>query len=190
MSELASDRGHMQMRENTDDRSVRWAVVVLVKIPQILMAGVLTLLIVFLVAAVVSRYFMDIGMPWADEFARILFAWIVMVGFALAVQQRSNVGVEWLVLKMPPAMKQACYVLQDIVILIFSVVFTYAAWQSFKFSKMQILPALDVTIGWLYGSVVAAGGLMIVYSIFNVIESLRGQRQDTHFDAPEATGGE
>lgn len=190
MSELVSEREHMQMRENTDDRSVRWAVVVLVKIPQILMAGVLTLLIVFLVAAVISRYFMDIGMPWADEFARILFAWIVMVGFALAVQQRSNVGVEWLVLKMPPAMKQACYVLQDIVILIFSVVFTYAAWQSFKFSKMQILPALDVTIGWLYGSVVAAGGLMIVYSIFNVIESLRGQRQDTHFDAPEATGGE
>ncbi|HMM71419.1 MAG TPA: TRAP transporter small permease [Rhodocyclaceae bacterium] len=145
------------------------------RIPEILTVVVLVVLIVFLVISVISRYAMDLGMTWSDELARLLFAWLVLVGFALAVRHRANVGVDWFIAKLSTRARRAVTVVQDAVILAFSVVFTWEAWVTVGFSLMQRLPALDITTAWLYGSAVAAGVLMVIYGIANLIDSLRGR---------------
>ena len=145
---------------------------VLVGFPRMVLAGLLALLIIFPGDVVISRYFMQLGTPWSDEFARILFAWIVMVGFAVAVQQRANVAVDILVERAGPLHETRLYILQDALILVFSVVFTYAAYQTVQFASIQTLPGLGITIGWLYSSCVAAGVLMVVYAALMLIQTL------------------
>lgn len=145
------------------------------KIPEILTVAVLIVLILFLVISVVSRYAMDLGLTWSDELARLLFAWLVLVGFALAVRHRANVGVDWFIAGLPAQKQRVMKVLQDLIILGFSVVFTWQAWVTVGFSLMQRLPALDITIAWLYGSALAAGVLMVIYGIANLIDSIRGR---------------
>lgn len=146
-----------------------------VKIPEILSVAVLLVLILFLVISVVSRYAMNLGLTWSDELARVLFAWLVLVGFALAVRHRANVGVDWFIAGLSPRTRRVVTVLQDLIILAFSVVFTWEAWVTVGFSLMQRLTALDITIAWLYGSALAAGVLMVIYGIANLIGSIRGR---------------
>jgi TRAP-type C4-dicarboxylate transport system permease small subunit len=159
------------------DRSF-WRLALL--IPEVLCALVLGLLIVFLVISVFSRYAMDLGLPWSDELARLLFVWIVLVGFAVAVRHRANVGVDWLVAKLSPGIRRMVVVAQDVIVLAFSVFFTWEAWVTVGFSLMQSLPALDITIAWLYGSALAAGVLMIIFGIANLVDSLQGRIPPLH----------
>jgi TRAP-type C4-dicarboxylate transport system permease small subunit len=155
-----------------------WKLVLL--IPEALCAAVLALLVIFLVISVFSRYAMDLGLTWSDEFARVLFAWMVLVGFAIAVRHRANVGVDWLVCKLNAKCQRAVAIAQDILILAFSVFFTLQSWVTVGFSLMQRLPALDVTIAWLYASALAAGVLMVIYSVANLIDSLQARMPPSH----------
>lgn len=156
-------------------------------IPEALCATVLALLTIFLVISVFSRYAMDLGLPWSDELARLLFAWIVLVGFAIAVRHRANVGVDWLVVKFSPRKQRVIAVLQDLTVLGFSVFFTWQAWVTVGFALMQRLPALDITIAWLYGSALGAGLLMILYGIANLVDTLQGRVPAGHHEVHSET---
>jgi len=148
--------------------------VILVKIPEILSAITLSGLMIFLIVSVVSRYVMDLGIPWSDELSRLLFAWIVLIGFALAVQRRANVGVDWFVSIASEKTRKRLYLFQDIAILAFSLFFTWASYVTVGFSLLQRLPAMGVTIAWLYGSCLAAGVLMSIYALVNLVSTMRG----------------
>ncbi|MEP7299957.1 MAG: TRAP transporter small permease [Caldimonas sp.] len=147
----------------------------LLRIPEAFIAVLLALLIGFLVASVVSRYIMDIGVPWSDEVARLLFIWIVFIGFAVAVRQRSNVGVDWLVNKLAPKRRWVVTLLQDGAILVFAGYFTWQSQVTVGFSLMQRMPGLDITIAWLYASALVCGALMILYAASNLIDTLSGK---------------
>ena len=158
----------------------RW--ILILRIPEFLCAMVLAMLIVFLGISVISRYGMDLGLTWADELARLLFAWIVLVGFAIAVRHRSNVGVDWLVSKLSPLRRRSVAFAQDLLVLAFSLFFTWEAYVTVGFSMMQRLPALDITIAWLYGSALAAGILMVLYASANLIDTIMGRIPPAHFE--------
>lgn len=161
----------MQTTERESAVKMAW---LLVRVPEILSAITLAVLMIFLVLSVISRYAMNLGLPWSDELARLLFAWIVLIGFAMAVQRRANVGVDWLVSKASLRVRKWMYLAQDIAVLGFSIFFTWASYVTVGFSMMQRMPALDVTIAWMYGSCLAAGVLMTIYAIFNLISTAKG----------------
>jgi len=154
----------------------------LLRIPEFLCAVLLALLIIFLAFSVFTRYAMDIGLTWADEFARLLFAWVVLIGFAIAVRHRSNVCVDWLVSKLSPLNYKRVTLLQNLIILAFSVFFTWEAYVTVGFSMMQRLPAMDVSIAWLYGSTLAAGILMTLYSFANMMDTIYGRLSPVHLE--------
>jgi len=169
--------------DRASSREGSWSFqMLMLRIPEVLGAMALGLLIVFLVISVFSRYAMDLGLPWSDELARLLFVWIVMVGFAIAVRHRSNVGVDWLVTKLPPAGRRVVAVVQDVAVLAFAVFFTWQSYVTVGFAMMQRMPALDITIAWLYGSALAAGVLMIVYGLANLVDTLKRRIPPSHFE--------
>lgn len=162
------------MQTNQRTSSTGLLAVILVKIPEILSAITLAALMIFLVVSVLSRYVMDLGIPWSDELARLLFAWIVLIGFAMAVHRRANVGVDWFVSNASEKNRKRLYLFQDIAVLAFSIFFTWASYVTVGFSLLQRLPALGITIAWLYGSCLAAGVLMSIYALFNLVSTARG----------------
>ena len=156
---------------------------VLVRIPELVLALLVAVLVLFLTLAVVIRYVFDIGIAWSDELARMLFVWVVFVGFAVAIRHRGNVGVEVVVDRLPRPLRRGLIVLQDLAVAAFSVFFAWQAAVAVKFSLLQRLPVMQVTIAWLYSAVLAAGALMVVYSVLNLVDTLRGRTHDTHPDA-------
>lgn len=171
--------------ENAGTTRGRWWFV-LVRIPELILAALVAILVVFLTLAVVVRYVFDIGIAWSDELARMLFVWVVFVGFAVAIRHRGNIGVELFVDRMPKTVRRGLVLLQDVAVLAFSLFFAWQAAVTVKFSLMQRLPVMQVTIAWLYAAVLAAGVLMILYSAANLVDTLRGRSLDGHADAAGA----
>lgn len=161
----------MQTTERKSGFRLGW---LLARVPEVLAATTLAVLMIFLVISVVSRYAMDLGLPWSDELARLLFAWIVLIGFAMAVQRRANVGVDWFVSKASLKARRWIFLMQDAAVLAFSIFFTWASYVTVGFSMMQRMPALGITIAWMYGSCLVAGVLMIIYAAFNLISTASG----------------
>lgn len=56
-----------------------------------------------LFANVVLRYVFDSGLIWALEFVQYLFAWVVLIGAAHGVKAGIHLGIDVLVVKLPPA---------------------------------------------------------------------------------------
>lgn len=151
------------------------ATLLLVRIPELLSATLVATLVVFLVLAVLGRYVFDIGIAWSDELSRTLFIWVVFLGFAIAIRHRGNIGVELLVDRLSQANRNRLLVVQDAAVLAFAVFFTWQAVVTFRFSLLQRLPVMQITIGWLYAAVVMAGILMVGYAAANLLDSVRGR---------------
>ncbi len=146
------------------------------RIPEFLLAMLIAVLVVFLTASVFGRYALDIGLAWSDEAARLLFIWVVFVGFAVGVRHRAHIGVEFVVDRLSPRWRHVIEIIQDLAILGFSILFTWQSLITVRFSFLQRFPGLEVSIAWLYSAVLVAGVLMTIYAIFNLWETLRGKR--------------
>lgn len=157
---------------------------VLVRIPELITALIVAVLVVFLSLSVIGRYVFDIGIAWSDELARMLFVWVVFLGFAVAIRHRGNIGVELLVDRLPRPIRRRIILMQDVVVLVFSLFFTWEAAVTMRFSLLQRLPVLQITIAWLYAAVVVAGVMMTVYAALNLRDTLRGKM--AHVDAAGA----
>jgi TRAP-type C4-dicarboxylate transport system permease small subunit len=168
--------------KSTGER-VFWFLVL--KIPEILLAILIGVLVVFLTVSVIARYALDIGLSWSDEASRLLFIWTVFVGFAVGVRHRAHIGVDFVIDRLPSKQRWLVEIVQDAAILIFSIIFTVQGWITVKFSFLQRLPGLDVSIAWLYFAVLVAGVLMTIYAIFNLWDTMRGKRA-----RPDALGTE
>lgn len=163
----------LQSEKSGGGRGRAWFV--LVRIPELFLALIVAVLVVFLSLAVVGRYLFDIGIAWSDELARMLFVWVVFLGFAVAIRHRGNIGVELLVDRLSRPARRIVILFQDIVVLAFSLFFTWEAAVTVRFSLMQRLPVLQITIAWLYAAVLVAGVMMTVYAVLNLRDTLRGK---------------
>jgi TRAP-type C4-dicarboxylate transport system permease small subunit len=146
----------------------------LLRVPEILLGLLVASLVLFLTFSVFARYVLSFGMAWSDEAARLLFVWTVFLGFAVGLKHRGNIGVELVVDRLPAAWKRRAIVFQDLAILVFSLVFLWQSVITVKFSFLQRLPALQVSIAWLYFAVLIGSILMTIYAVANLWETLRG----------------
>jgi TRAP-type transport system small permease protein len=157
---------------------------VLLRIPEALLGILVAALVVFLTFSVFARYVFNLGLVWSDEVARLMFVWTVFLGFAVGLKHRGNIGVELIVDRLPPVWRRRASILQDAAILVFSMVFVWQAAIATKFSFLQRLPALQVSIAWLYFAVLIAAVLMVIYAAANLWETLRSDGpRDSSADA-------
>lgn len=158
----------------------------LLRLPELALAIIVGVLTIFLNVSVISRYFLGVGITWSDEAARVLFAWVVFGGMAVGLRHRGHVGVELLVDRMGPRLRRLVFILQDVLVLIFSLFWTWQSIPSIRFAMRQRLPALQISIAWLYAAVVFAGVLMVIYSVANLIDTLRGNTPHADAEASAA----
>lgn len=158
----------------------------LLRLPELALAILVGVLTIFLNISVISRYFLGIGITWSDEAARVLFAWVVFVGMAVGMRHRGHVGVELVVDRLGPGLRRAVFIFQDVLVLLFSVFWTWQSIPTVRFAMRQRLPALQISIAWLYAAVVFAGVLMVIYSFANLVETVRRNTPRADSEADEA----
>lgn len=119
-----------------------------------------------ILAQVFMRYVLGAPISWAEEFAVLLFAWLIFLGAAYVQRDDSHLSIDSLRRSAGPRLALALDVLRLGVIAACSLV---VIWQGIALSLQTLsleYPAMGVSRAWLYASAPAclAVGLVYVYA--------------------------
>lgn len=127
-----------------------------------LMAFILAVMVVLVFGNVLLRYGFNSGITVSEEVSRWLFIWITMLGALVGLRERTHLGVDMVVAKLPPLGKKICLAASYLIML-------FILWLLFQGSVAQ------TRINWDVEAPVTGLSMAIVYSVgifFSVCASL------------------
>ena len=130
-----------------------------------------TLLLV--VINVFTRYLLNYIIPWGEEVATSCFVYTTFVGGAWCLRTRQLVGVDILVDKFPKKTVRIITVITDAIIVFLNVYITYLAIRFTYSSRIKTMPILKISSVYLNFALILGFGLMSVYSVSNLIKSIK-----------------
>ncbi|MGJ8656983.1 MAG: TRAP transporter small permease [Akkermansiaceae bacterium] len=131
-------------------------------------------ILLLVVILIIADNKLDLGAVWANELARFMLVWIIMLGGTLAYAEHSHLGLDILVDKFDTPTKHASYILSHTLILLFALlVLVYGGYQLVigRIEMGQTMPALKISKGWFYASLPLAGILISTTSIAHLLAS-------------------
>jgi len=130
------------------------------------------IMVVLLFGQVISRYFFNFPIMWAEEVGRYLFVWIVYLGAAQAFFKRRHLAVDFLAEKLsPPYSTYLNLILYSIIMVFLFFVFLYGLrYVGLSLSKPAYSVKL-ISLGWVYASV-PIGCLFMIFNIIRTIPTI------------------
>lgn len=146
-------------------------------------------LVVLVVWQVFTRLVLNDPSPWTEEAARYVFVWASMIGIAIAVGEKADVVMDFLVEKLPRQWQRIADILAYLTTLAFvAYVLIYGGIKQSALAWTQRNPLLPFTQGELYLALPIAGFLLAFYLILHIAHALSPRytvREGFHED-PEA----
>ncbi|GAA6140633.1 TRAP transporter small permease [Hydrogenophaga sp. 5NK40-0174] len=138
----------------------------------LIMVLCLVVMVVLVFSNVVLRYAFDSGIVIAEEISRWLFMWVVFLGATVAWRDRSHMGTDMLVARLPRP-------LHRLVLIAGHGLMLYATWLMFSGSWMQVqlnwdveAPVSGYSQAWADGSglvFAVSCGLLLVLDIVRLM---------------------
>ena len=141
---------------------------------------------VLVIINVFSRYFFNAPIAWVEEVATSCFVYTVFVGAAWCLRTRQHVGVDLLVDRLPEKAREVVHLLTDIVILVLNGYVTYLSVLFMRSSKVKTMPILKISSVWLNSALILGFGLMTIYSLMNLIRTIREPADSKRGEAAES----
>jgi TRAP-type transport system small permease protein len=141
-----------------------------------LMLAVIGLITVILCVQwqVIGRYVFNDTPTWAEALAMLVILYVTALGVAVGVRDAGHIGLESLVVLLPPAWQHRIEILIHALVGLFGVLMVKGGWlwASAKWGEKK--PMLGVPDGMDYLPLVIAGALIVLFSIEHIIALLRG----------------
>jgi TRAP-type transport system small permease protein len=138
----------------------------------VLLVACLALMVVLVFANVVLRYAFNSGLTLSEELSRWLFVWTTFLGAVAALQDRSHLGTDTLISRLPIAGKKICLGLSFVLML-------YACWLVFqggleqtKINWDSTSPVMEVSMGYFYLSGVVfsvLGSIILLNKLWRLV---------------------
>lgn len=155
---------------------------------KLLIAACLALMVLLVLGNVVLRYAFNSGLTLSEELSRWLFVYLVFLGAVVALRERAHLGVDLLLVRMPPALRRACLGLSQLLML-------WATWLLLKGSWTQTLINLESTApasglplavvyaaGLVYG---ASAGLILLWDLWRTLSDAQSATEALPIRASE-----
>jgi TRAP-type C4-dicarboxylate transport system permease small subunit len=136
----------------------------------------ITLMVGLTVIVIVAVIFRKLGssLSWYDEVASIMLVWVTYYGSALAALRRKHIGFDGFLLSLPDAPRKAAFVLSEILIIGFFVMFSWGGWIVFRVVEGDGLVSLPWVPQQIPHSVIPIGGaVFIVAELLSIPEAWR-----------------
>jgi len=146
----------------------------------------LIMLASLVVIAVVFRYGLNASLPWYDEVASVLLAWITYYGAALAALRRGHLGFAGLVLGLPPLARGLLFIAAEAVVYAVFITMAWAGWYVLRVMAGETLVALEWVPLQFTQSVVPIGcGLFVLAQILSTPQAWARSRAGRDAEADE-----
>lgn len=95
-------------------------------------------------AEVIARFVFNTGIHWAQEATLLLSAWMVLLGCAWAVREKSHICVDALLDRLPGGIRRWVVLFSVGVALVYCGMFGYSSWVYVSKLKMIGIPLDDI----------------------------------------------
>jgi TRAP-type C4-dicarboxylate transport system permease small subunit len=113
-----------------------------------------------------------LGQPsaWSEEAARHTFVWVSLIGIAIAVGEKADVIMDFLVERLPRSLQRVADILAYLATLAFVLyVMVFGGLQQSMLAWSQKNPLLPLTQGQLYLALPIAGVLLTIYLLIHIV---------------------
>jgi TRAP-type C4-dicarboxylate transport system permease small subunit len=140
----------------------------------VVLAALTTVMSLAIFVQVLCRVFLGTAIVWAEEFAVLLFAWMIFLGSAYGQRNDSHLSIDTLRNILGRNAQIVLDVFRLVVIAACSLV---AIWQGINLTGRTLpllYPAMEITRAWLYASVPVCFTIGLIYMAVDVYGRLRG----------------
>jgi TRAP-type C4-dicarboxylate transport system permease small subunit len=102
---------------------------------------------------------------WVEELGEMLLAWMTLVGAAVGIAERTHFTVTLLTHHLPIFAQRIIHIANHLLIAAFGGVIAWQGWQVAALNRGLTSPALQISMGWLYGALVCGGVLIALYAL-------------------------
>ena len=114
---------------------------------------------------VVMRYAFNNEPPYVEQLALLLVISVSMFGAAAVAHDAGHIGLDSLVDRMPPAVRNAIARIVALSTLAFACVILYGAYEMALSTHDNKIPTLGISEAWRYLPLMIAGALIALFSI-------------------------
>ncbi|MCR4443315.1 MAG: TRAP transporter small permease [Peptococcaceae bacterium] len=140
----------------------------------VLLSLLFTVMVVSIFLQVVMRYVFHSGNAWAEELARYSFAWLVMIGSAIAVRRGRHMRIDFLINLFPPVFKKTVEAVLNVLLALFLVVMTLYGIRLVLLTQRQLSTGLGIPMAYAYLAIPTGGVLMLVYLLETMFNDFCG----------------
>lgn len=128
---------------------------------------------------VVCRYFLDASLAWYEEVSRFLLIWIVFLGAVIAYIKGDHLGIDVLLIFLPPRPKQAVIVAADLLVIAALAIMTQGGWEMAIDSLQSgwVASSVPIPYGWVYMVGPVSAALMLVQALIKTRADLQAFRE-------------
>jgi TRAP-type C4-dicarboxylate transport system permease small subunit len=148
---------------------------ILLLLPRIVLGGLVLFAIGVMLWGVFMRYIMlpitdwldvdPFNFFWIEEVGETTLAWLTLIGAAIAVKERSHFALSLMTHRWSPPARAALHVAHNLLIAGFAGVLAWVGIGLVRLNMALTSPALEISLGWIYASLVVGGVLMALYAL-------------------------
>jgi TRAP-type C4-dicarboxylate transport system permease small subunit len=128
-------------------------------------------------AQVITRYVFAYPWEWPEEFARILFVWLALLGAVLAFRKGGHFSIEAFVGLLPSPLRRGTAALLHVTLLGFLVLVASLGLEATLRVRDQLTTATEISMSYGYAAVPVSFALMALEMIRALWRDLRGVSQ-------------
>ncbi len=113
---------------------------------------------------VVARYGFNSPIPWADEFSRYAFIWLVFMGAVICTKHKKHICIDAVVAFLPRRTQLFLHLLADVASLALMLIMIHYGW-ILASSATQPTSTLDVPTYFVYMVVPLSALLILLHSL-------------------------
>lgn len=150
-------------------------------IEQWLMLGFYSYIVAVVIIEVIRRFILEYSSIWGEETARFAFVYLVWIGAAAAIKERSHIRIDVLFQLVPKSVKQYFYIFGEFVTLLFACLAIYYSTESVLISIRfdSLTSGLRINQAWFTAAVPIGFTLIIIrllQRIFHDISDVKAGR--------------
>jgi len=134
----------------------------------------LVLLLAAVLWQVFGRYVLNNTPTWAESLALLLVLYVTMLGCAVGVRDAGHIGMELLGPLLPERFHLAMGILIHLLTLSFGAIMAWNCALMYASVSGYRIPTLGISESWRYVPLVAAGTLIVLFSVEHIVALARG----------------
>jgi TRAP-type C4-dicarboxylate transport system permease small subunit len=120
---------------------------------------------------VLARYVLHWSLSWPEEVARFSFIWASLLGASIALERKKLHDIDLVFEHFPGGLKPFIAFAVDLLVITILGVFVFYGAKLTGVVHMQVSPAMEIRMSYVYSAIPFAAGCMLISQIFSTIET-------------------